>query len=110
MIKETKEAVLCIINFANAAGASLEDGKLDLTDALKFWPAIVSLKAAVEGADKIPMEFAAMNDADRDELKQYVVDNFDIPEDKIELIIEQALSAILALWSLLDHGIFSKKA
>lgn len=65
-----------LINVARIAGPAFKDAKLALG------------------------EYAGMTDAQAVELEQYVVDNFDISDDKVELAIEAGLKVAIQLHEL----------
>ena len=88
--QDTGEVLLLICELGNGLGAAAEDGKISLTDAVHLTGAVKALPAAVSGAAKFSLD----TDAERDEAIAFVKANFDIPQDKIESMIETGLVAI----------------
>jgi len=90
-IKETKDVLACIISLANGMGKSLEDGKLSMTDIGYFLDMFMGIPAAIENISEVPEEIKDLSEEELRELKEMVVDEFDIPQDEAEEIIETAL-------------------
>ena len=81
--KETQEALTFVFSLAKGVQNSFsDDGKFTITDLPKFLPALLDLKDAYQGADQIPLEFKMANQAEADELKVWVKENFDIADDQ----------------------------
>lgn len=101
-IKETKEAVGFIVAIANGVGKALQDGKINLADFGCFMDAFLKAPAAFSGASEIPAELADMDSAEREGLKQYIFEEFDIPQDKVEGIVEDALDISNRIFGLIE--------
>ncbi len=95
-----KEALQLIVSVANAAGKSLEDGKVGLTDLLNFVRAVQDIGPAIQGIDQVPAELANLSDDDKAELFQ-VVASLDLPSDQVEAYVEKGLKAALLLAELI---------
>lgn len=104
MLKETKEAIHCLIMFLNAVGAGALDamsGKPNiLKDVFAFVPALMALPGAVSGAEKIPDELKAASAADKTELANQIATEFSIPFPLAEQYIEQAIAVLIQMWVL----------
>lgn len=96
-IKETKELVKFGLVLGKALAEALADGKVDLTDALKFLPVLRELKDAVEGIDQVPTELKDLDDAEKKELLEYIKGEFDLENDEVEAKCEEALTAATSL-------------
>lgn len=91
-MKETTEIVLAAVSLANGIGSALgDDGKLDISDTVYLMDFIMALPAAATGAERIPAEIGAITAEQMDELKTTVKDKFDIPQDKVEALVEHAM-------------------
>jgi len=99
--KETKELIGFILSTANALTSALEDGKIDIKDALKFLAPLRKIKGAFEGIGKIPEEAKAMDQAQIRELAEYFAQEFDLPNDQIEAMIETSVEVGLNLLVLI---------
>ena len=99
-MKETKEMLGFILSLGNALGQSLDDKKLDMSDALNFWEPLSKTPEAFEGMSEILSEYKRATPEDLKELHAYAVKEFDIPQDSIELKIEKGIKAGIALLEL----------
>ena len=99
-IKELKELVKFGLKLGEALGKALEDGKINLVDALKFLPVLKDLKIALEGASEIPAELKDLDEAELQELKVFIKDEFNLPDDALEAKIEMGLEVAVSLISL----------
>ena len=91
-IKETKEMVSFVVCLAEGAALSLEDGKLTPLDFAHFVEALTKAPAAFSGVATIPSELTDLSQEELEELKTQITEEFDIPQDEIEAVIEKALS------------------
>lgn len=100
-IKETQEAMVWVLTLGVAAKNSLADGKPDFGDINEFFPVLMSLNKAIDGAEKIPAEIADIDKAEYDQLveaaKPYVEE---LSPDAIEPVIFGSLKIIKDLLSL----------
>lgn len=88
---ETKELVSFILSLGNGIGASLEDGKIGVSDVSNFFGAMTLAGPALSGVNAIPGELSDMDDAEKEDLLAFVNEKFDIPQDNIEASIERSL-------------------
>jgi len=96
-MKETKELLGFVLALGSACGKSIEDGKIGLGDLMHFISAMRQAGDAFEGIGSVPMEWAGMTDVQKEELKAYVVAEFDIPQDALEESIEIGLKVAIDL-------------
>jgi len=97
--KNVYEVVGFVIALGNAFGEALEDGKLSIADALVFWEPLSELGEAVNDFNRVGDEYRTMLKSP-DELQALVdwtKEEFDVPEDNVEAIIEEAITAGLAI-------------
>ena len=99
-IQETKEVVGFIVELGNGIGKAREDGDWSASDLVYFMDALLAVPAAFQGIDKVPMEVKDLDEAEMKELSDYVVEEFDIPQDKIEEVIEDAIHIAWKVWEL----------
>jgi hypothetical protein len=90
-IEELKDVVKAGLDI----GEALSDG-IGIEDI----SALFSLPDAIAGITDVPAEIADLDEAEKAELKQFVAENFDIPDDKLEVFIEGAISVVIDLYSL----------
>lgn len=99
-IKETKDLVRFGLSLGKGIQEAMEDGKIDLLDAMKFLPVLKDLKPAIEGAKEIPAELKDMDDEERAELLDFFQKEFDLEDDELELKVEAGLQVALSLLQL----------
>ena len=109
-IKETKELVKAMLMLGNSAGMALADGKFDWSELGLFVAPLGSLPAALSGLQDLPKEWQDMDDSERDELMKYVQDEFDIPQDNIEEMVEKALQAGILIGQIVANFTKPKSA
>lgn len=88
-IEETKDVVRAGIKI----GVAFSDG-IGLDDI----GVITVLPAAIVGIADVPAELADMDEREAKELHQYVVDEFDIDDDNVEEVIEQAVKVVIEIY------------
>jgi hypothetical protein len=96
-IKETKELVGFALLTAKAVVNSLADGKIGFEDAWRMIEVLQKAQPAFEGVAAIPTELGDLDNVEVDDLKKYILSEFDIPNDALEYVIEDALMIGLAL-------------
>ena len=102
-----KKAVKVAIDFGEALDKKLADGKLTFIEAFQLIPDLRELPWAISNASIIKDELLDLTDLEKAELVQYIKDELDLENDKVESIIENAISALLAL-SVLAGSVKSK--
>ena len=90
-IQQLKEVVKVGLDI----GKALSDG-IGIEDVT----ALLGLPAAIEGITDVPAEIADLDDEEKEELKQFVQDNFDLPDDDLEAFIESAISVVVDMYGL----------
>ncbi len=100
-IENLKNFVGFGLKMGNAGGLALADGKIDFSDFNHFLAPMSALPAAVQALDDLKGEITDLDEAERKELHQYVIDEFDIPNDKVERLIEKSLTLAWDLYGLI---------
>lgn len=98
---ETKEAVLFGLAIAMAADKSLSDGSIGWSDAVNLVDVFMKAPAGLKGIGEIPAELKDLDATENEALKNELKAAFDIADDKLEGIIENALAITLDVGSLL---------
>lgn len=101
-MKELKEAVAFGVALGNALGASMEDGDLSYRDVINLWEPMRLASDAIEGASKIMGEAQALSEEGKQELVAYIKDQFDIPDDELEVKIEAGLTICLGIMQFIS--------
>ena len=99
-IKEISEVVKFVCALGNAIGEAAKDGQVSLGDAAGLIPLLYKLPSAVDGIDQIPAEVKDLSEDEMAELAQLVKDELDLPQDKIEGAIEDAVGIAIQLYAL----------
>lgn len=99
-IKELSEAVKFICAVANAIGEAAKDEEISLGDAAHLVPLLYKLPSAVDGISMIAEEAADLSQDELDELVKMVKDDLDLPQDKVEQGIEEAVAIAVQIYSL----------
>jgi len=100
-IEKITVAVEILAEFGNIVGAALEDGKINMADVglLARLPAVaMGIFSAVSNVTDIRAELADLDPAEKAELVAIFKARFDIPQEKIEVVVEQAASLIEVLY------------
>lgn len=99
-IKEISEAVKFVCAVANAIGEAAKDGEISLGDAAHLVPLLYKLPTAVDGIAEIANEARDLSQDEIDEIVQMIKDDLDLPQDKVESGIEDALSIAVQIYAL----------
>jgi hypothetical protein len=94
-IEETKDVIEFVAKLGNGIAESVADGKWSFTDVTNFIPSATKVFSAIEGIDKVDDELLDLDEEEKAELIEFVIEQFDIPQDNAEKIIEEGLDQIL---------------
>jgi hypothetical protein len=101
-IKETKEALVAVLQCGVIVKSALADGKISLGDLGLVLPAIKQLNIAVDGSVKIPVELADLQAGEYDELVAAATPMLkELAPDQIEQTIFLALGIAKSILELL---------
>lgn len=100
--KETKEVLDAMIALGKAIEASMSDDKISLTDIPNFILFLTKIMPAIEGVENVPFEFQVADPEQIAELKQYLKDELDIEDDKVEQFIEDCFKVALDIYMLIS--------
>ena len=100
--KETKEVLEFVIPVVKGFTQISEDGKVEIHELIVFLPTLLKLKDAIEGVDQVPLEFKLATPEEAEELKQYLRDELDLADDKMEEFIEDSFALVLDLYKLIQ--------
>jgi len=90
-IEELKDVVKSGLDIGQALSDGVQIG--DLT-------ALLSLPAAITGISDVPAEIEDMDADEKVELFEFVQANFDIPNDRLEEVIEKAIIVVLDIYKI----------
>jgi hypothetical protein len=89
-VENLKKAVGFGLNLTEQIEKAGRDG-LTWTDFLGFIDEIFQIPGIIANGDEIGRELKDLTEAEKEELISYAVAEFDIPNDKVEAIVEDAL-------------------
>jgi len=98
--KETRELLSFALGIFNWGGRSLQDGKVDWNELIALGPKFLDVSKAFEGIEQIPTELKNMNPQEAKDLIEYAKKEFDIPQDKVEMIVESSLEILYRIYKL----------
>lgn len=78
--------------------------KFQLFDILGFFDELKELAAVVKERDTISLELKDLSSAEKEELLAYVKEEFDIPDESLELFVENALSWAASTIALISEA------
>lgn len=93
-VKETLELLGFLFDLADATQASVkDDGKITFSDVPKFLSVAWKAPMAFGGLQEVPREFKTMSAEGRAEVLDFVRLRFDLPDDQLELLIEDTIAS-----------------
>ena len=72
------------------------------TDALSFVDDVAQVPGIAKSFKAIGQEIADLSETEREELKTYLQEEFDIPNDKLEVVLENSIMQAIALVNLVQ--------
>lgn len=100
-MNEIKEMLSFIFLLSSAVEKSLQDGKISIGDVPLFISPLMHAQSAFSGIDKIKDEMKSMDEAKKSELCEWLKNEFDLSNDKVEHMIENGLVIGLSLSNLI---------
>jgi len=73
------------------------------TDALQFIDEATEVPGIAKSFSAIAKELADLSEAERDELKDFVQTEFDIPNDNLEVVLENSIMQAISLVALVNE-------
>jgi len=95
--KQLKEVLAFILATANAVGKSLEDGNVSVFDVMHFIDPAMLAVDAFRDIQKALDEFDSLTDQGKEDIYDYIDENFDIDIDCVEPLVQKCLKAAVAL-------------
>jgi hypothetical protein len=100
--KELGEVLKFVCALANGIGEAAKDGEISLGDATHLIPLMYKLPAAVDGIAELPAEASDLSGDEIAALVAMIKDELDLPQDKVEMAVEEGLDLALRLYSLVQ--------
>ena len=92
-IEETKDILDFVFSFVEAVGKAKKDGEMSWTDARFFIDPITKLFEAVDDIEDVLPEIDDLDEAEYDELVEYVRGKWDYDEENLDWIVDTAIEA-----------------
>ena len=92
-IEETKDILDFVFSFVEAVGKAKKDGEMTWTDARYFIDPITKLFEAVDDIEEVLPEIEDLDEAEYDELVEYVRGKWDYDEENLDWIVDTAIEA-----------------
>lgn len=107
-IQQTQELLDAVVALANAGGRIFEDGKFELSEIAELVSPLIKLPTALAGIGEVPVELQDLDQAESDQLIQFVKDNLDLPDDKAELAVVDALKIGASIYQFVKAYVLQK--
>ncbi len=93
-MQELKDVIRAAIGLSKVIGYSLEDGKIDISDAASIFSAMPVLGKAVDGISKVPAELNSMDEQSKTDLVDFFKSELSLDDENLESLIERIFSVI----------------
>lgn len=100
-IENLKKMVKFGCDLTKQINTSLADG-WQWTDALAFIDEVAAIPGVVKSLPAVKKELSELSGEEKDELTAYIVEQFDIPDDKAESMVEDALTLAITVVVMVD--------
>ena len=97
-----KEALRDLLKVSNALGAALDDGKVSIVEAVDLIIKSASIIDDIQNAKEIYEEWKSLSAEEKQELAEYFAEEFDIPNDRVEVAIEKVVIWLLSLEDVIN--------
>ncbi len=109
--KETKEVLLFFFMLGKAIEKSLaNDGKITIVDAPNFFQLFLSIGPALQNIESAPLEIKGAGKEELEELKNFVKEEFDLSDDKLEDVVKEAFGLAADLYRFFSTYVFKAKS
>lgn len=102
-IENLKKIVLFALGLTAQIAKAMEDGKFAWTESFGFVDELIQIPGVVKSFPAVKQEVADLDEAERKELYDFIVANFDLPNDKLEATIEHSLAFTIAAAALYEQ-------
>ena len=92
-IEETKDILDFVFSFVEAVGKAKKDGEMTWTDARYFIDPVKKLFEAVDDIEDVLPEIEDLDEAEYDELVEYVRGKWDYDEENLDWVVDTAIEA-----------------
>lgn len=100
LVKDTLEVLDFGFKAAEAVTNSLSDDKINIFDLPNVLAPLTSAGAAVDGFKNVKNELTTLDPMGKQVIEDFVTDRFDIPNDQVEVLVEETINSVISLVSL----------
>lgn len=100
-IDNLKKLIKFSLDISENISSALADGKITTVEIFGFLPELMQVPGVVKSWKDIVAEVKDLMPDERIQLHAFVADEFDIPNDKVEVFIEHSLEQIISLNALI---------
>lgn len=101
-VENLKKFVKFACGFTEQVAEVLEDGKVQLLELPKFLDEVLEIPGLVKSWEAVKKELSELSPEERQEVYDYLKDEFDIPNDRVELAIEHSISWVMNTLALYE--------
>lgn len=101
-IDNLKKLIKFALDFTEQIATSTKDG-WQWTDSFSFIDEVAQIPGVIKSWDAIRKELGELSDDERKELNDWVAEDFDIEDDRVEAMIEHALQLAINAIALVDE-------
>lgn len=111
-LKELHELLTFGLELTDAVVKTAADKKFKVLEIFNFTKVVPTISPAFEGLGNPLQRYRALMASEKEELFNALRTQFDIPNDQIELLVEDTIEAMMRLVELANRwkGIFEKKS
>ena len=109
-MKEITELATFLCDLGNGIDKSLEDGKIQWTDALNFVTAVTDSAAAFMGISQVSEEYFNLTDQQKAELRAHISAKLQLSNASVATITDNVISVALQLNVVLKAILQAKQA
>lgn len=102
-VENLKKLIKFSCDFTEQITEALADGKFTWMESFGFIDEVMQLPGVVKSFPAIKQELSELSPEERQELYDYLKEEFDIPNDRLEAFIENSLSLAIAAIALVEQ-------
>lgn len=102
-IDSLKKLVKFSIDLTKQIADALADGKFIWSESFGFFDEIMQIPGIVKSFPNIKKELSELATEERQELYDYFANEFDIEDERVEVLIEHSLSLAIAMVALVEE-------
>ena len=101
-IEETKDILDFVFSFVEAVGKAKKDGEMSWSDARYFIAPVKKLFEAVDDIEEVLPEIEDLDEAEYDQLVEYVKEKWDYEEENLDWVVDTAIEAGRGVLTLIN--------